>query len=173
MMTTFVFICCGAPFLLFGGIWWLNIWMFLFRAEQTTGQIVDEDRMHGKHGASYAPVVEFQGPEGQKVKFTEKIYGAGSGTGIMGMLVMLTKMLWLKQKGKDVSSEINTVVVVYDPNKPQRAHIKSFLYLHFVPVLLIGIGICISMAGIPLFSGFIGKLVDFLANLANKIPWWF
>jgi Protein of unknown function (DUF3592) len=156
-----------------GGIWWLNIWMFLLRAEQVTGQIVGEDSMHGKQGTSYAPVVEFQALDGQKMKFTEKLYGSGEGTNIFSILMILTKMLWLKQKDRDVHSEINKVTVVYDPNNLKRAHIKSFQYLHFVPMLLMGIGICISMAGTPLFSGFISQLVEFLTKLTDKIPWWF
>ena len=172
-MANYCLICMGGLLLIGGGIWWLNIWMFLLRAEQTTGQIVDEAKMRGEHGTSYAPIVEFQGPDGQTVKFTEKLYGSGQGTNILGIVMILTRMLWLKQKGRDVHTEINKVTVVYDPVKPQRAHIKSFQYLHLVPVLLITIGICISMAGTPLFSGVIGKLVEFLLNLADKIPWWF
>ena len=172
-MANYCLICFGGLFIIGGGIWWLNIWMFLLRAKQATGQIVDEDSMHGKHGTSYAPVVEFQGPDGQKVKFTEKLFGAGSGTGVISILAILAKMLWLKQKDKDISSEINKVIVVYDPNNPQRAHIKSFQYLHLVPVLLMAIGMGISMAGTPLFSSFISKLVEFLTKIADKIPWWF
>ena len=172
-MVNYCFICIGGLLILGGGIWWLNIWMFLLRAQETTGQIIDEASMHLKGSASYAPVVEFQGLDGQKVIFTEKLYGSGEGTNIFSILFILTKMLWLKQQGKDVNSEINKVKVVFDPNNPQRAYIKSFQYLHFVPVLLIGIGLCISLSGTPLFSGYISNLVDFLTKLTDKIPWWF
>ena len=166
-------ICVGALLMAGGGIWWLNIWIFLTRATQTTGQIVGEDSMRGKQGTSYAPIVEYQGPDGQTVKFTEKLYGAGEGTNILGILMILIKLLRLKQSGQDVSTGINKVPVVYDPNKPERAYIKSFQYLHLVPILLIVIGMGISMAGTPLFSGFIARVVEFLTNLAAKLPWWF
>jgi Protein of unknown function (DUF3592) len=172
-MANYCLICIGGLLYIGGGIWWLNIWMLLVRAVETTGQIVGEDSMHAKHGTSYAPIVEFQGPDGQTIKFTEKLYGASEGTNIFSILIILTKILWLKQKSADVQSEISKVKVVYDPNKPERAYIKSFQYLHLVPVLLIVIGICISLAGTPLFSGVIASLVQFLTNVTDKIPWWF
>jgi Protein of unknown function (DUF3592) len=172
-VANYCLICIGGLLFIGGAIWWLNIWVFLVRAVETTGQIVGEDSMHAKYGTSYAPVVEFQGPDGQAVKFTEKIYGAGEGTNAISIVLILAKMLWLKQSGRDVHAEISKVKVVYDPNKPERAYIKSFQYLHLVPILLIAIGICIGMAGTPLLSGVIASFVQFLTNITDKIPWWF
>jgi hypothetical protein len=176
MLTTLVFICIGAPFLLWGGIWWLNTLIFLSRAQETTGLIVDEDVHHTGDGTYHAPIVEFQSPNGQMVRFKEKLgSGAGRDENLGGLLRLVRVLFAVKAgRGRDkIERDMDTVKVVFDPDNPNRARIKSFRYLHFIPLLLITIGVCISMAGIPLFSGFISKLTEFLGNLADGLPRWF
>jgi len=144
-------IVCGAvPVLIVAvGMWIYTIFISL-RYERTTGTVVGyKTSRNPKGGGGEAEIVEFKGPDGKTVEFTEKVYRA-----------------------RLIQREGHTVNVLYDPNKPTRARINSFATLHFIPVILAVVGVGIILSQTPMFSGPMQKLMDFLKTIVDKIPWW-
>jgi hypothetical protein len=143
-------IVCGAvPILIIAiGMWIYNIFIIL-RYEKTTGTVVGYRTSRGPRGGGQAEIVEFTGPDGKTVQFTEKVYS--------------TRLI--ERSG-------HTVRVLYDPNNPGRARMNSFGTLYLFPILLTVIGVCMVLSQTPMFSGPIEGLVEFLKTLGDKIPWW-
>lgn len=159
-------ICIGAPLAIAGIVWGLVNFIFLLRATETTGTIVGEtSHRTNKSGTMYRPIVEFQGPDGKTVQFTERLGSTSDSGFIIGVSKMIVSLLRgrnLDQAGEDAA----TVRVVYDPNKPSRAHIKSFQYLFLVPTILIVAGAIVSQFDNPAFLGFLeGLLKPFIDGL--------
>ncbi len=104
MITILIFICLGSPFLIGGGIWWLYNLLFLLRAEETVGMIVGYKTSRGKNNTSSKPIVEFQGPNGETIQFTEWVGSDSEGGGIEVLFILafalLTRAFRKNTKGK-------------------------------------------------------------------------
>jgi hypothetical protein len=145
-----VIYCAAFPILIVAAAMFISNILFILRAEKTTGTVVGyRTSRNPKGGGGEAEIVEFKGPDGKTVEFTEKVYRA-----------------------RLIQREGHTVNVLYDPNKPTRARINSFATLHFIPVILAVVGVGIILSQTPMFSGPIQKLMDILKSLVDKIPWW-
>lgn len=149
-MNTGVIYCAAIPILIISaGIFISNI-LFTLRAEKTTGTVVDyRSRRSSKGGVTHAEVVEFQGPDGRTVQFVEKTY-----------------------RSRFVMNTGHTVNVLYDPNQPEKARINSFAALYSTPLILLIVGGGLFLFNISMFNGVMQKVLDFLMNLVNKLPWW-
>src|SRR5687767_195987 len=144
-------IVCGAvPILVVAAGMWIYTIFINLRYEKTTGTVVRyKTSRNPKGGGGEAEIVEFQGPDGKTVQFTEKVY-----------------------KTRLIQREGHTVKVLYDPNNPTRARINGFSTLYFFPVILTVVGTLMILSQTPMFSGPIQKLLDILKSIVDKIPWW-
>ena len=156
-------LCIGAPLVIAGVLWGAFNLIFLLRAKETTGRIVGEKSHHSnQNGTTHSPIVEFQGPDGQMIEFTENLGSSadlGAITGIFQLLFSLLRGKSLDEAAEDAV----TVRVVYDPRRPTRAHIKGFQYLFLVPTILIVAGVIVSQFDNPIFMNFPENLVKQLA----------
>ena len=116
---------------------------------------------HGAAGADntdvFAPIVEFQLPDGRKITFTEKTH---SNETIFDMLYHAFLKYVLK---KDVTQ----VKVLYDPNNPQKARVNSISNIYWMPIVMLVIGVCIILNSIPAIDNFITGIVDFFEGLSK------
>jgi hypothetical protein len=143
-------IVCGAiPVLIVAAGMWIYTLFIILRYEKTTGTVVGYKTSRGPRGGGQAEIVEFTGPHGKTVQFTEKVYS--------------TRL---------IQREGHTVKVLYDPKDPTRARINGFSTLYFFPVILTVVGTLMILSQTPMFSGPIQKLLDVLKSLVDKIPWW-
>jgi hypothetical protein len=143
-------IVCGAiPVLIVAVGMWIYTLFIILRYEKTTGTVVGYKTSRGPRGGGQAEIVEFTGPDGKTVQFTEKIYS--------------TRLIQV---------EGHKVKVLYDPKDPTRARINGFSTLYFFPVILTVVGTLMILSQTPMFSGPIQKLLDVLKSLVDKIPWW-
>ena len=147
-------LCIGMPLVIAGILWGVFNLIFLLRAKETTGKIVGEkSHRTNRSGTTYSPIVEFIGPDGKTVEFSENLGSSADLGAITGIFQLLSSLL--RGKGLNAAAEdIATVRVVYDPRKPTRAHIKSFQYLFFFPTLLAVIGVVIILLDNPIFISF-------------------
>ena len=150
-MTNIGLITCGAiPVLIIAAGMWAYSLFLIFRYEKTTGTVVGyKTSRNPKGGGGEAEIVEFKGPDGKTVEFTEKVY-----------------------RTRLIQREGHTVKVIYDPNNPTRARINSFSTLYFFPVILTVVGTLLILSQTPMFSGPMQKLMDIVQSLVDKIPWW-
>jgi len=106
-------------------IWALFLLAFRWRSKTAIGTVIGQDAVSGIDGGDdlYAPIVEFQLPDGKKITFTEKVY---SSQGIPDYLFQIFSKLVFKRDPEKVT-------VLYDPNNPQKARVNSFGNLYFIP----------------------------------------
>jgi hypothetical protein len=145
-----VIYCAAVPILLISAGMFLSNILFTLRAKKTSGTVVGyRTSRSARGGGGEAEIVEFTGPDGNTIQFTEKVYRA-----------------------RIIQREGHTVNVLYDPNNPSRARINSFATLYLIPVILAVVGIGMILFNFPMFQGPIQKLLDFLDALVKKLPWW-
>ncbi|MBC7879169.1 MAG: DUF3592 domain-containing protein [Anaerolineales bacterium] len=150
-MTNLGLIICGAlPVLAIAVCMILYNLFVVLRWEKTTGTVIGyKSSRSSKGGVIHAEVVEFQGPNGQTIQFTEKAY--------------LSRFIF---------REGQTVKVLYNPDKPTSARVNKFTTLYLAPMILTIVGIGLTLFSLPMFNGVMQKLLDFLLNIVNKLPWW-
>jgi hypothetical protein len=119
-------ICVGSFLIVIAAALWLNTIRFLARSVETTGTVVRHVTRSGKYGSKIAPVVQFHTPEGKLIEFTENVSS--------DPLILI--------EGHDVK-------VAYDRENPERARIKSFQYLHLIPLIVAVVGLAIIVASFP------------------------
>lgn len=168
-------LCIGFPFLLIGALWWLYNFNFILRATETTGKIIDH-KNDGSHGM-IRPIVEFQGPDGKMLTFTEATgHASETSGGFLELIIILPVLIWQmfanRNKADQTIDTPEIVKVVYDPNNPSRAHIKSFWYFYGRPMILIAIGLFVGISGIPFIAALYGKIFSFLTKLIDLLPSW-
>jgi hypothetical protein len=132
----------AVPILLVATGLWAYAVFILVRYEKTTGTVVGYRPARGARRSGEVEIVEFAGPDGKTIQFTEKVYSTRI-------------MQW----------EGHAIKVLYDPNKPDRARISSFSTLFFMPLLLTVIGVLIILSQILISAGPVQKLVEFLKAL--------
>jgi hypothetical protein len=145
-----VLYCAAVPILLISAGMFLSSILFSLRAKKTTGTVVGyRTSRSAKGGSGQAEIVDFSGPDGKTIQFTEKVY-----------------------RTRIIQREGHTVNVLYDPNNPSRARINSFATLYLIPAILAVVGIGLILFNLPMFHAPMQKLLDFLLGLINKLPWW-
>ena len=119
-----VFFAIGMA-MLFGGVsWWRTNAAFAAIASSTEGTVTDlAYRSSSKGGGTYAPIVEFAAPNGDRIHIT----GSGS--------------------KPPAYARGDKVRVLYDAAKPQNARIDSFMESTFGPLLLTGLGTVFALTG--------------------------
>lgn len=160
-------ICIGVPLVIASIVWGAFNLIFLLQAKETTGKIVGEkSHRSNRSGTTFSPIVAFQDPVGKTIQFTERLgSSADSGfiSGVSKLIYSLVRGKSLEGAGEDAC----IVRVVYDPNKPSRAHIKGFQYLFLVPTILIVTGVIVSQFDNPIFMNF---LADQVKQLVAYLP---
>jgi len=145
-----VLYCFAFPILLISAGMFLSNILFSLRAQRTTGTVVGyKSSRSARGGGGEAEIVEFTGPDGKTVQFTEKVY-----------------------RTRIIQMEGHTVKVLYDPNNPQRARINSFATLYLIPIILAVVGIALILFNLPMFHAPMQKLLEWLTELVKKLPWW-
>ncbi len=139
-------------------IWALILLAFRLRSKQAIGTIIGHDTVSDGNDL-YAPIVEFQLPDGRKITFTEKTH---SNENILDILYKLFSKFVLKQ-------DLDKVRVLYDPNNPQKARVNSFGTLYVMPAFLFLIGFCIILYSIPVFHDFLTPIFKFIERLIGTI----
>jgi hypothetical protein len=142
-------------------IWAFFLLVFRLRSKTAIGTIIGEDAMPGVDGGSdlSAPIVEFQLPDGRKITFTEKVH---SNETILDFLYKLFSQYVLKR-------DMTKVLVLYNPNDPQKARVNSFSNLYFMPVLLFFIGFCMVLYGIPFSHSFLDPIFKLIDRFTNNL----
>lgn len=142
-------------------IWALVLLVFRLRSKTAIGTVIGQDANPGIDGGNdmYAPIVEFQLPDGRKITFTEKVH---SSAGLLDILYRALSKFVLKRDHDKVS-------VLYDPNDPQKARVNSFGTLYFIPAFLFLIGFCIILYSIPVFHGLLAPIFKFIERLTNSL----
>lgn len=141
-------ICVAVPILLLAfGMFVGNI-LFTLRAERTTGIVVDyETRRGSKGGATQAEVVEFQAPNGKTVRFVEKT----------------SRTRFIMNTGHEVN-------VLFDPDKPEKARVNSFMNLYLSPIILLIVGFSLIVFNLPMFSDLGAQLLNMIQDFIDKVP---
>lgn len=122
-----IFAGVGAIFLALGLVFLHHTRTFLATAATAPGEVIALERRGGYH-----PVVQFQLPDGEPMRFAGQV---GS-----------TPPAY--QVGQSVE-------VLYNPEQPRSARIRSFLELWFVATLFTSMGgLFLLIGGVPLISQF-------------------
>ena len=100
---------------------------FVQSARETTGKVIELERSRSSDSNAYFPVVEFEGPGGQRLRFR-----SSSGS------------------NPPAFSRGESVVVLFDPASPDNARIKSFFSLWGGPLFLGGMGALFGSVGLGL-----------------------
>ncbi len=140
-------------------VWGIFLLSFRLRSKEAIGIIIDYHTGQSEYGQVFAPVVEFQLPDGKKITFTEKTH---SNETIFDMIAGIFSKFVLKK-------DLNQVRVLYDPNNPEKARVNSFSYLYFMPASLLVIGFCIILYSIPIFHDILEPIFYFIDRLTEYL----
>lgn len=142
-------------------IWALVLLASRLRSKKAIGTVISHDASSGIDGGGdlYAPIVEFQLPDGKKITFTEKTH---SNENILDILYKLFSKFVLKR-------DSDKVQVLYDPNNPQKARVNSFGTLYYMPAFLFLIGFCIILYSIPVFHDFLSPIFKFIERFISTL----
>src|SRR6266511_4339513 len=95
-------------------IWSLFLLVARLRSKEAIGTVIGQDANSFEGSELYAPIVEFQLPDGRKITFTEKMH---SNETILDILYNLFSRFVLKR-------DLDKVKVLYDPSNPQKARVN-------------------------------------------------
>jgi hypothetical protein len=99
--------------------------IFVNSSQEVKGTVVRMVyRANSKGGGGYAPVVQFNTIEGRRVEISDSL-----------------------SSNPPQFQEGQVVDVLYDPQAPNRARIKKWLNLYFIPLLLGGLGLVFGGVG--------------------------
>jgi hypothetical protein len=144
-------ILCGAvPILLIAAGMWIYNLFILVRYTKTKGTVVGyKTSRSSRGGGGSAEIVQFQGPDGGTIEFTEKAY--------------ISRIIHM---------EGQSVNVLYDPSQPTRARVNKFTSLYLAPLILTVVGALMILFNTPAFHAPIQKLLEWLDGFVQKLPWW-
>jgi hypothetical protein len=145
-------LCFILPAFVLGGF----VFVAGLRYKNTVGTVVGEDVVNSDTDQLSAPIVEFETPDGRKFTFTEKVHTSESILYSIGKLAAAIALR--KDPGK--------VLVLYDPNDPQKARVSNLGNLYMLPLVLFAVGLFLILFTIPGFEDFLRKLNAIL----DKIP---
>ncbi len=97
---------------------WMRTRKFINEAQETKGTVIRMLSKRGsKGGTIYAPVFQFRTIDGRTIEVEESLYSKPPQF----------------QEGQSVD-------ILYDPQNPEKARVKKWMNLYFVPVVLGGMG---------------------------------
>ena len=107
---------------------WIRTQAFLSTAQETKGTVIRMvSSSSSEGGISYAPVFKFTTIQGQVIEVEEKI------------------------SSNPPQFQTGQVIdILYDPQDPNRARVKKWFNLYFVPLLLGGMGLIFGCIGVVL-----------------------
>jgi hypothetical protein len=130
-----VFLACGIGLLIGGFVSVARTRAFIAKAVETTGEVVEleeEPATEPGEPLTYRPVVSFVLDSKQRVRFKSMVHS--------------------NPPAYDVGESVS---VLYEPNRPHEARIRSFTSLWLLALILIGLGLIFSVLGAGLLVGFI------------------
>lgn len=134
----------GIPFALIGigalvgcVAWTTSMQRFIARAEKAQGRVVALVPHRGDDSTTYAPTVEFLAKDGKTVTFTDSV-----------------------SSNPPSHQEGDVVPVLYDPAKPEDAHIDSFWDLWLGQVILGVLGTVFTLVGLGVLATGLRALVQ-------------
>ena len=145
-------LCFILPALVLGGF----VFVSGLRLKRTVGTVVGQHVVDSDTDQLSAPIVEFETPDGNKITFTEKVHSNETILDVLGQLAA----------GIALRKDPNKVMVLYDPNDPQKARVSNFGNRYMLPLVLFACGLFIILYTIPGFEDLFGKLTAIL----DKIP---
>ncbi len=102
--------------------------IFIRKAQEVKGTIIQMVYSRSSEGGgSYSPVYQFNTIEGQTIVVADSL-----------------------SSNPPMFKEGQVIDVLYDPENPQKARIKKWMSLYFVPLLLGGMGLIFGGVGIAL-----------------------
>jgi hypothetical protein len=140
-------------------IWALFLLINRLRSKEAIGTVIGQDAASFEGSELYAPIVEFQLPDGRKITFTEKMH---SNENILDSLFNLFSKFVLKR-------DLDKVKVLYDPNNPQKARVNTFGNLYFMPAIIFAIGIFLILYAIPMFRDILDSIFSFIERLTKNL----
>ena len=116
---------------------WIRTQAFLSTAQETKGTVIRMvSSSSSEGGISYAPVFKFTTIQGQVIEVEEKI------------------------SSNPPQFQTGQVIdILYDPQDPNRARVKKWFNLYFVPLLLGGMGLIFGCVGVVLLIFQVIKLL--------------
>ena len=122
-----VFSLVGELLLVIGLFIWFRTRSFINSSQETKGTVVRMLYSSDSDGSGYAPVFKFTTITGQSVEVAEKVYS-----------------------NPPQFREGQVIDILYDPQNPNRARVKKWSTLYFVPLLLGGMGVLFGGIGVLL-----------------------
>ena len=122
-----VFSLVGGLLLAIGLFIWIRTRTFINSSQETKGTVIRMLYSSDSDGSGYAPVFKFTTITGQSVEVAEKVYS-----------------------NPPQFREGQVIDVLYDPQNPNRARVKKWSTLYFVPLLLGGMGVVFGGVGVLL-----------------------
>lgn len=129
-MSTFLILGgVGFLFLLLAVFIYIRTVSFINSAQEVVGTVIRlESSRSSKGGTTYAPVFQFRTIEGQMIEVRDNM-----------------------SSNPPMFREGQSVEVLYDPENPQKARIKKWFSLYYLPLFLAGMGLIFSCVGVFLF----------------------
>ncbi len=140
-------------------IWALFLLVARLRSKEAIGTVIGQDANSFEGSELYAPIVEFQLPDGRKITFTEKMH---SNETILDILYNLFSRFVLKR-------DLDKVKVLYDPNNPQKARVNTFGNLYFMPAIVFLIGIFLILYAIPMFRDILDSIFNLIGRFTKNL----
>jgi hypothetical protein len=132
-----IFTLLGGLFVLIGLFLFIRTRMFISRAQEVKGTVIHMVYRHSSEGGGgYSPVYQFRAINGQMVEIQDSL-----------------------SSNPPMFHEGQVIDVLYDPENPQKARIKKWMNLYFVPILLGGLGFIFGGVGVVLL---IAQIIDSL-----------
>lgn len=137
MIIGIVFTLVGMLLAAIAAFFLIRTQMFIGRAQQVKGTVIEMVYSSDSEGGGYSPVFQFRTIEGQTIMVTDSL-----------------------RSNPPMFKTGQAVDMLYDPSNPQRARVKKWLSLYFVPLLLGGMGIIFGGIGVVFL---VFQLLDMLA----------
>lgn len=122
--TAWLFLAFGVAAMTGGGVWAQRTSSFLSRAESAPGTVIALAPHRGERSTLYAPIVRFSTSPGDERRFEHDVRSSPPGYGVG-----------------------EAVEVLYDPERPHDARIRSFGALWGGPLVVCGLGVVFGGVG--------------------------
>lgn len=110
---------------------------FINKAQEVKGTVIQMVYSHGSEGGEgYSPVYQFKTIDGQTIVVTDSL-----------------------SSNPPMFHAGQIIDILYDPENPQKARIKKWMSLYFVPALLGGMGLIFGGIGVVVL---ISQVIDLL-----------
>jgi hypothetical protein len=128
-----VFLLCGIGLLIGGFVSVGRTRAFLRKAIETSGEVVDlleEPPYESGESPTYRPVVSYVLPSSRRIRFQSMVHSNPPEYAIG-----------------------ESVAILYEPDRPHEARIRSFTSLWLLGIILVGLGMIFSALGAGLLLG--------------------